>query len=101
MRIEFKSEGGIAHFPGLSKPAVVDTAQLPGDESTRIEGLVAAAQFFDLPPQVGGPRAGAADYRKHTITVTDGPRSHRVQVYDPVESPQLRDLIDFLKTRPR
>jgi hypothetical protein len=99
VRIEFKSEGGLAHFPGLSKPIVIDTAQLPQGESVQLEGLVDAARFFDLPAVVGLPRPGAADYRKHTITITDGTRSHCVQVYDPIQPQELGKLVAALKTK--
>jgi hypothetical protein len=101
VRIEFKSEGGLAHFPGLSGQIAVDTAQMPAGESGQVERLIETAQFFDLPKVLGQPRPGAADYRKYTVTITDGLRSHSVQVYDPIERTALRNLVDFLKTKAR
>lgn len=101
MRVEFKSEGGIAHFPGLSQPIIIDTAALSGEESRRLSGLVAASGFFDLPPTVDQPRPGAADYRRYIITITDGPRHQSVQVYDPIHHQELRSLVDYLKAKSR
>jgi hypothetical protein len=101
VRIEFKSEGGIAHFPGLSRPIVIDTAQLPQGESEPLEALINAVRFFDLPPAVGQPRPGSADYRTYTLTITDGARSHSIKAYDPIENDALRTLIDSLRTRSR
>jgi hypothetical protein len=101
VRIEFKTEGGIAHFPGLSKPIVIDTAQLPEDKSKALEALIDAARFFDLPAAVGQPRPGAADYRTYSITVTDGARRHSIKAYDPIENDALRALIDALRTPSR
>jgi hypothetical protein len=99
MQIELRTEGGIAHFPGLSRPVTLDTEKLPEQDRNQVENLVAAARFFDLPSTLSQPRAGAADYRKHTVTVTDGSQQHTVQAIDPVESPEFRDLIEYLKTK--
>ena len=37
MRIQFKMEGGIASFPGLSKPITIDSDQLPQQESDELK----------------------------------------------------------------
>jgi hypothetical protein len=99
MHIELKAEGGIAHFPGLSKPAVVDTDQLPVEEAGQLEDLVKAARFFDLPPIVGLPHPGAADFRKYTITIVDGSRRNSVQMVTPIEDGDLRRLLDYLRAK--
>jgi hypothetical protein len=99
MHIELKAEGGIAHFPGLSKPAVIDTGQLPAEEAGQLENLVRAARFFDLPPMVGSPHPGAADFRKYTITIEDGPHQNSVQIVTPVESGDVRRLLDYLRAK--
>jgi hypothetical protein len=99
MHIELKAEGGIAHFPGLSKPAVIDTDQLPAEEARQLEDLVKAARFFDLPPTVGSPHPGAADFRKYTITIEDGPNRRSVQMVTPVEDGDLRRLLDYLRAK--
>src|SRR5215472_1510504 len=63
MRITFQSQGGIAFFPGLNRPVVIDTAQLPAEERSKLEGLLQSTRFFALPASVGQTRRGAADVR--------------------------------------
>jgi hypothetical protein len=99
LRIEFKTEGGFAHFPGLSKPVVIDTDQLSQEESVKLEQLVQKARFFDLPGQVNVPRKGAADYYQYTITIQMGKQSHTIKLVDPVEDTNLNELIHFLRKK--
>jgi hypothetical protein len=99
--INFESEGGFAHLPGLSRPLRIDTAELSPDQATQLEGLVGRAHFFDQPPEVGGPAPGAADLRSYTITVADGGRTHTVRTSDALSDPALRDLVERLRTHPR
>jgi hypothetical protein len=95
MKIQFRVEGGLAHFPGLSKPLEIDSASLPPEEAARLKQLVDDASFFDLPSNTAPPR-GAADYRQYTITVQDGRRKHTARVPDPIENADLQALVDFL-----
>ena len=101
MRIEFATEGGVAYFPGLSRPVVLDTGELDGAEAERVERLVAAAGFFQLPAEASAPRAGAADYQRYTVTIDDGERRHRVRFADPIGDPDQLALIDALKSLTR
>jgi hypothetical protein len=101
MRVEFTTEGGIAHFPGLSRPVVIDSATLPAEEDAELKRLVEAARFFEQPTAVGAPPPGAADYRQYTITVEDNGRRHTVQLADPVEDPPLQQLLHFLQAKAR
>lgn len=97
MRIEFSTEGGLAFFPGLSKPVAVEADRLGKDEAERLQRLVEAARFFDLPLVVGSPPPGAADYQSFVLAVDDGARRHTVRVREPVEDPALRDLIELVR----
>lgn len=99
MRIQFKMEGGIAYFPGLSKPIAIDSDELPNEESDELKRIVNATRFFDQPAVVGAPAPGAADYRQYTITVEDGGKQHTVRLTDPIEDPNLQALVTYLKTR--
>lgn len=99
MRLTFVMEGGLAHFPGLSRPFVIDTETLPDDERHEIEQLVEAARFLNLPQVVGTPKRGAADYLQYTLTVEVGGRRHAVRLVDPVEDPHLQSLVGYLKKR--
>lgn len=107
MRVELKTEGGIAYFPGLSKPLVVDSAELESAAAAELERLVREAGFFDLPAKVGSPTSGgapargAADLRTYTLIVRDGRRRHTVRLTDPVGDENLAALITFLQNRRR
>ena len=100
MRIRFETEGGIAYFPGLSKPVTIDTGELPAEEANELERLIEAAGFFDL-PAVSAPPRGAADYQQYTISVTSPGRSHVVRLTDPIEDPRVRALVDRLRVKAR
>lgn len=99
MRIEFKMEGGFAHFPGLSKPVRIDADQLSREESAQLEQLVQKARFFDLPGKVNVARKGAADYYQYTITIQMDKQSHTIKLVDPVEDTNLNELLLFLKKK--
>lgn len=99
MRLAFTMEGGIASFPGLSRPVTLDSDHLSQEEAGELERLVQAARFFDRPTRVGVPPRGAADYRRYTITIADGGRRHTVQVVEPVEDPDLQRLLAYLQAK--
>jgi hypothetical protein len=99
LRVRFKTEGGVAHFPGLSEPVTIDSDELPEEEAVELKQRVEEARFFDLPAQAGEPPQGAADYRRYTVTVEEGGRSHTVQLADPVEDPSLQKLVSSLDTK--
>jgi hypothetical protein len=96
MRIVFTTEGGLAFFPSLSMPAVIDSHDLSGAEAAELERLLDSARFFELPEHCRARHRGAADYRQYTITVENKNRRHTVRLTDPVENPQLQALLDFL-----
>ena len=93
MRVIFQSEGGIAHFPGLSRPVTIDGDQLPEPAAAELRQLIETARLFDQPAQVGSPARGAADYRQYTITVEADGRRHTVRLTDPVDDPALQRLV--------
>lgn len=99
MHIEFRSMGGLAYFPGLNKPTVIDSEALGEEEAAELYKLVDKACFFDLPPIVGTPRRGAADYKQYMILIKHADCSNSVQVNEPVDNAALKALIDFLKTK--
>lgn len=101
MRIEFQTEGGIAHFPGLSRPVVIESDALAEEDASELKRLVEAAHFFERPTVAGAPRSGAADYRRYTISVEDGGRQHTIQLADAIEDPTLQQLLRFLQTKAR
>jgi hypothetical protein len=97
MRIVFMTEGGLAFFPGLSRPALIDSHDLSAAEAAELARLLDSARFFELPEDSGALHRGAADYRQYTITVENKNRRHTVHLADPIEHPQLQALVDFLR----
>jgi len=100
MRVIFETSGGVAYFPGLARPVVIEQDQLPEADARQLNDLVSAARFFDRPAQVGGQGApGAADYRQYTITIDQGEQHHTLNITEPVEDPDLRQLVRFLEAQ--
>jgi hypothetical protein len=99
MRVTFQTEGGIAHFPGLSRPVTLETDQMPEQEAAELRELMGAARLLDRPAQVGKAARGAADYRQHTITVEAQDRRYTVRVSEPIEDPDLQRLLRFLQDK--
>ena len=97
MRVELQTEGGIAFFPGLNKPVVLNTSDLPKEQAAQLQQLIASTHFFDLPAASRSLPKGAADMRRYTITVEDGRRRRTVHLNDPIEDARLQALIDFLQ----
>jgi hypothetical protein len=100
MHVQFKTEGGFAYLPGLSKPVTIDTDGLSPEEAGKLERLVEAAGFFDLPTTSDQPRGGA-DVRSYTISISSSGRGHTVRIVEPVENPQLQALVDYLSEKAR
>jgi hypothetical protein len=96
MLIQFKTEGGIAHLPGLSEPVTIDTDELPVEQANELERLIEVADFFEL-PATSAPPPGAADYQQYTISVTTPSRSHEARLTDPIENPRVRELVNHLR----
>ena len=101
MRIEFKMEGGLAHFPGLARPMCIDSEQLSQEELAELEGLVEKVRFFELPSSSPPPAKGAADYYTYTVTLEAGGRRKTVRLTDPIEDPNLQRLITALRAKAR
>ena len=70
MRVRFKIEGGVAHFPGLSQPVTIDSAELGEEEASELKRQV---------EEVG--------------------RTHTVRLTDPVEDPTLQRLVSSLNAK--
>jgi hypothetical protein len=98
MRVQLKIEGGLAYFPGLNKPRVIDSADLSAAEAKRLHQLVDAAGIFEQPASNRTLPKGAADYRQYTITVEDGRRQRTIRLADPIGNPDLEALVEYLRT---
>jgi len=89
--------GGFAHLPTLSKPFIIDTAQINTQNAYQLETMVRESDFFNQPAHVDSKTKGAADYRTYTITVEDGTNVHSVQLTDPIEDAKLQKLVSQLQ----
>lgn len=101
MKVEFAREGGIAYFPGLSKPVTFDTNSLAPEDAQEFRRLLDEANFFDLPFRAGAPRSRGADCFQYTIHVESGDRDHTIQLTDPVQDPHQKALLNFITRKVR
>ena len=99
MRVIFQTEGGIAHFPGLSRPVTIETEELPEEEAAELRELVGAARLLDRPAHIGTAARGAADHRQYAITIEAANRTYTVRLTDPVEDPDVQRLLRFLQDK--
>lgn len=97
MHIELSQNGGVAYFPGLSKPATLDVESLPEAEREELRRLIDAAQFFDLPDTVGTPARGAADYQYFTLRIEDDKHQRTVRALVPLDNAPLCELIENIQ----
>jgi hypothetical protein len=112
LRIELKTEGGIAFFPGLAATFALDSATLGEDEAGRLTSLVEASGLLEprsgeaSTPPAGAGRASAeparrgADARRYLLTIEDGRGRHTIAVADPLPA-RLAPLVEFLRARQR
>lgn len=100
MRVELKTEGGVAFFPGLARPFVLETAALSADEAERLACLVDECRFFDR-EEAAPPARRGADAREYVLTIeAEGARRRTVRLRDPV-APDLAALLDFVREKQR
>jgi len=94
MKIHFEQSGGFV--AGIRRPPVsIDTAALPADAAKAWHDLVAAADFFNLPPTSSpGPARDAFSYR---ITVESEGKQHTVQTQGGSAPSALSPLIERLR----
>lgn len=99
MRIRFTMEGGIAFFPGLSKPAVIDTVSLSQKDQAEVQRLLRETRFFELPENGEAPPYGGADRQRYTITVEEDGKSHTLRLVDPIQDSHLQALVHYLRQK--
>ncbi|HVE83857.1 MAG TPA: protealysin inhibitor emfourin [Myxococcales bacterium] len=91
MRITLRTQGGIAHFPGLARGVTVDLDLLPAEAAAALADLVAKARLFDRDEPPAAPPA--PDARTYELVVEDGERRRTLRVVEPLP-PDLQDLVD-------
>jgi hypothetical protein len=99
MRIQLKTDGGIAYFPGLAKPRELTPDDLTEADQKTLESLTEEADFFNLPPDMTHAAQGAADYQSYTLTIEMAGNQHTVHFSDLTEDRQLADLLAFIQSK--
>jgi hypothetical protein len=92
MRVEFERSGG---FAGLRTAATIDSASLAPDDARKLQELVDASGFFDLPAKMESPSPGA-DRFQYRIAITSGSRSHTVEASEEAFPAKVKPLIQWL-----
>jgi hypothetical protein len=99
MRIEFTAEGGLAHLPGLARPFILESGELPAGEAAELGLLIEKALASRRPSAAAPP--GAADLRRYIITIGEGARRETLEAVDPIADPDLRSLVERLLAKAR
>jgi hypothetical protein len=92
MHIHFERTGG---FAGMRKAVSLDSESLSPEEGEKLQKMIDAAGFFDLPAKFPAPKKGA-DYFQYLITVELEGKKHTVQVTETAVPDNLRPLIQYL-----
>ncbi len=95
MYIRFKRSGGFAGLQGPGQVIDLDSRQLPAEEASQLEALIAQARFFDQPVKASG-KAPAPDGFQYDLSIEDAGRNHAIQVSDGALPPELAPLVQWL-----
>jgi hypothetical protein len=87
-------EGGLAHFPGLSKEQTVSFGDLAAPERQELTALADQADFFgcELATEVARP-----DARTYTVGLTIDGRSREVRLAEPIRDPAMAKLVSVVR----
>lgn len=94
MRVTLETTGG---FGGLTTTKTIDSDKLLADQANMLRQLVDRSGFFNLPETIGytGP---ARDFFQYKMTIESEGKEHTIAVDEPAASPELKTLIQFLRT---
>ena len=97
MRISvFMPSTGLFYAPGLAKPVVIDTDQLPKPEAETLQQLAQAARLFDPSISHDVPTSPKVrDAQQFEIHVEDGGQSRTIRVAEPMS--HQGPLADFVR----
>jgi hypothetical protein len=104
MRIEVMTEGGFVSAPGLDKPIVLDSANLPAGECEACENLVrevmAGAGAAGAPAGAASAPAQAMmrDGRSYQMKIDFDNRSVSLDASDQAMSPAYRKLLKLVRS---
>jgi hypothetical protein len=95
MHVYFERCGG---FAGLRLSTTVDSDTLTHEDQQLLADMVAASDFFQVPPQIIAPSPGP-DRFQYKITIESGDKRHTVVVDEQVVPSALRPLTKWLTGR--
>ncbi|MDR5795315.1 hypothetical protein QCE49_18235 [Caballeronia sp. LZ008] len=95
MHAELTTDGGLAAFPGLARPIVLDEKDLSPDDGVAFAHLVVAAraEASASRPRATKPVPDGRTYRIHV----DGDDTLHLQAADPSIPPAFAALMEFIK----
>lgn len=99
MQIAFSCEGGVAVFPGLSRPVIIRSEDLTEAEASDIQRLLSSA---DVTAMSTGPSTGehrGADRLTYTIVIEDAGKRQVIRASDPLGDGGVRDLVALLRKK--
>ncbi len=79
-------------FAAIEMRSVIDSNKLAEEERRRLEELVEATEFFELPGEIQGS-GGGADRFHYTLTIERGSQSHTVESGEEALPPALQELV--------
>lgn len=92
MQIYFERSGG---FAGIRFQTSVNTEELPPQQAEPLCNMIHDASFFDLPEELTARDAGR-DRFIYRLTVTDGERTHTVEMNGSNVPEKLQPLLHEL-----
>jgi hypothetical protein len=99
MEIIFSTEGGIAAFPGLSRPVALHSRDFSAEEMSELRRILEGSALFEKAGAQGETRKRGADYQTYTIVVEEAGQRHVIKVSDPVEDENLKALVALLRKK--
>ncbi|MFS2155896.1 protealysin inhibitor emfourin [Pseudomonas sp. Pseusp122] len=96
MQISIFQSGGVAYFPGLSKPRTLDVESLSDADQQELRQLVEASGFFHLS---GDSPSGhlAPNCLSYTLSISEEGRQHTVCLTEPGKAGPLENLLHCVR----
>ncbi len=94
LRVTYQKHGGLAYFPRLARPVVIDARDLDPEKARELEHLLEEAGFFNL--SATRDHAARPDAFHYSVKVEQPGRAHAIERTDPIGDAALAKLIAFL-----
>lgn len=93
IKITYRREGGIAYFPGLAKPVMLDSGDLSDSDAQQLNDLL---KVVESQPRSKGVLRGA-DMQTYVIEIQEETSARVIRLSEPVDDPDGQALVDFLE----